>query len=162
MPVEVRDGQASDADHAVDVWKVASTARRGGVPLPAAHEQRVRGYLGQADTFFVIAHDEALLVGMALGMQARENDGAGSPLPGLCHIAMVFVRPGWWRQGIGTKLMRRLLAAGAQRGHARYQLWAHADNVRAQSLYERLGFVRSGREKDDHLGEREVHFQLGR
>ena len=45
------------------------------------------------------------------------------------------------------------------RGYERAQLWTHADNARAQRLYERHGFRRTGREKDDDLGEWIVHYE---
>jgi ribosomal protein S18 acetylase RimI-like enzyme len=101
-----------------------------------------------------------VLVGMALGMQALDDDGAGPGLRSLCHVSVVFVHPDRWGQGIGKVLMRRLLAEASDRGFVRYQLWTHADNQRAQRLYEGLGFRRSGRAKDDDLGERIVHYTL--
>jgi hypothetical protein len=54
--------------------------------------------------------------------------------------------------------VRHLLAQAFDRGFASFQLWTHADNERAQRLYEGLGFQRSGREKDDDLGERTVQY----
>ena len=44
---------------------------------------------------------------------------------------------------------------------ARAQLWTHAGNERAQRLYERRGFGRSGREKLDDAGETIVHYEVG-
>src|SRR3954471_19190096 len=131
----IRPGQPDDVDAAVAVWNVANTARRGGVPVPAEHEQRVRGYLALDHSFLVVAEDRGELVGMALGMQAGEDDGAGPPIAGLCHISMVFVHPAHWGNGIGRVLMRRLLLDGRMRGYSRFQLWTHADNKRAQRLY---------------------------
>jgi ribosomal protein S18 acetylase RimI-like enzyme len=160
MTTIVRPGLPADGQAAVAVWQLANTARRGGTPVPAEHEERVRSYLGKPDSFLSVADDDGRVVGMALGMQALEDDGAGPPIPGLCHISMVFVHPDAWGQGIGKMLMRHLLAQAADRGYATYQLWTHADNERAQRLYEGLGFCRSGREKDDDLGERTVHYVL--
>jgi ribosomal protein S18 acetylase RimI-like enzyme len=156
----VRVGLAADKHAAVAVWQLANTARRGGAPVPVEHEERVRGYLGQSDSFLSVADDAGRLVGMALGMQARDDDGAGPPIPGLCHISLVFVHPDRWGQGNGKMLVRHLLAEASVRGYASYQLWTHADNQRAQRLYEGLGFRRSGREKDDDLGERTVHYAM--
>src|SRR4051812_33390273 len=45
VAVTIRDGRPDDVEAAVAVWQVANTARRGGVPVPAEHEHRVRGYL---------------------------------------------------------------------------------------------------------------------
>src|SRR5437764_1500490 len=160
MTTVVRAGVPSDVGAAVAVWQSANTARRGGIPVPVEHEQRVRGYLAMADSFLAIAEDGDRLVGMALGMQAREDDGTGPPIPRLCHISMVFVDPDRWGEGIAKRLMRHLFAQAQERGYERYQLWTQADNHRAQALYEGLGFGPSGREKDDDLGERTVHYEL--
>jgi ribosomal protein S18 acetylase RimI-like enzyme len=160
MTTLVRAGEAADAEAAVAVWKLANTARRGGAPVPAPHEERVRAYLAKGDSLLAVADATGGLVGMALGMQALDDDGAGPPLPGRCHISMVFVHPDWWGQGVGKMLMRYLLHAGRDRGYLSYQLWTHAANHRAQRLYEGLGFRRSGREKDDDLDERIVHYEL--
>ena len=160
MAVIVRDGRQSDVEAAVAVWQQANTARRGGTPAPETHEARVRGYLASSDSFLSVAQDGADLVGMALGMQGLDQDGKGPPLPGLCHISMVFVHPDRWGHGIGRMLLQHLLAEARVRTYTRCQLWTHADNERAQKLYEGLGFRRSGREIDDDMGDRIVHFQL--
>lgn len=120
----------------------------------------MRGYLAKSDAFLVVAEYAGALVGMALGMQARDQDGPGPPLAGRCHISMVFVHPDRWGHGVGKVLMRQLLVDARDRGYAICQLWTHADNERAQRLYEGLGFRRTGREKDDDLGERTVHYEL--
>ena len=158
MTFVVRPGTSADAETAVAVWQLANVARRGGVPVPAEHKTRVHGYLDKSDSFLTVADDAETLVGMALGMQALDADGAGPPLPGLCHISMVFVHPDRWGEGIGKQLMRHLMREGSARGYLGFQLWTHADNHRAQRLYEGLGFRRSGREKDDDLGEPIVHY----
>jgi GNAT superfamily N-acetyltransferase len=53
----------------------------------------------------------------------------------LRHLA---VRPDHWRSGLGREGFARAEAAGAG------QLWVLADNARARSLYERLGWRPSG------------------
>lgn len=162
MTPVVRTGGLADIDAAVAVWQLANTVRRGGNPVPASHEDRMRGYLAKTDSFLSVAEagDGAELVGMALGMQALDHDGAGPPIPGLCHISAVFVHPDRWGHRVGTMLMQSLLAEGRNRGYERFQLWTHADNERALRLYEGLGFARSGREQVDDLDELTVHYQL--
>ena len=158
--MHVRPGKAGDAESAIAVWKLANEARREGAPVPPQHETRVRSYLEMPDSFLAVAEAEHGLAGMAVGMQGLDDDGAGPPIPGLCHIAMVFVHPDAWGQGVGKQLMRHVLDEGTARGYVRFQLWTHADNDRAQRLYEGLGFRRSGREKDDDLGEHIVHYRM--
>jgi GNAT superfamily N-acetyltransferase len=96
---------------------------------------------------------------MALGMQGLGDDGAGPPIPGLCHISAVFVAPERWGEGIGRALVNAILSRARKRGYERSQLWTQTDNERASRLYEDAGFVRSGREKD-HKGERIAHYEI--
>jgi len=157
--VVVRPGGGPDLDPAVAVWQASNTARRGGLPGPAEHEARVRGHAGKPDAFLLVADDGGEVVGMAVGMKGLADDGAGPPVPGLCHVSTVFVAPNRWGEGIGGRIVDAVLAEARARGYERAQLWTHADNARAQRLYEGRDFQRSGREKDDDLGERIVHYQ---
>ena len=59
----------------------------------AGDEERVRGHLAKTDSFLAVADDGGEVVGMALGMQGLDDDGAGPPVAGLWHISMVFVHP---------------------------------------------------------------------
>jgi ribosomal protein S18 acetylase RimI-like enzyme len=157
--VVLRQGEPADIEPVIAVWRAATTARGGGRPLPPEHETRVRAYLQQPDAFLLVADAAGTPVGLALGMQGRADDGAGPPVPGLCHIGMVFVAPDHWGAGIGRRIVDAVLAEARVRGYARVQLWTHADNLRAQRLYEGRGFRRSGREQNDDLGEMIVHYE---
>lgn len=156
----LRDGSSADAEAAITVWRAANTARRDGRPPPPAHEQRARNAISKPDAFLIVADDGDEVVGMTLGMQGRADDGTGPPVPGLCHVSMVFVAPGRWGEGIGRRLVDAVLAGARSRGYGRIQLWTQADNLRAQRLYEGHGFVRSGRGKyDEDLGEHIIHYE---
>ncbi len=159
--VILRGGRPEDIDAAVAVWRVASAARRGGRPTSPQREERVRASARKPDAFLVIADDSGTIVGMALAMQGLADDAAGPPVPGLCFIAMVFVVPDRWGQGIGGRIVDAVLAEAGPRGYDRAQLWTQANNLRAQRLYEGHGFRRTGREMDDDLGERIVHYERG-
>lgn len=150
---------ASDFEAVVAVWREASTARRSGEPVPATRERRLRDQMFVQDAFLVVADDNATIIGMALGMQANASDGVGPPVVGLCHVSAVFVSPRRWGQGVGRSLMAFLFSQARRRGYDAAQLWTQADNRRAQLLYERLGFRRSGREHHDDLGELIVHYE---
>jgi len=118
-----------------------------------------RSLLRGDDAFLVVAGDRSAIVGMALGMQGLADDGAGPPVPGLCHISLVFVLPARWGRGIGGRIVDAIVVEARSRGYGRAQLWTHAGNLRAQRLYESHGFRRSGREEDDDLGERIVRYE---
>lgn len=154
----MRDGTRADVDAALEVWR-ASVIARDGRPVPSGAEGRARASLAAADAFLVVAEDAGRAVGMAAGMDARLDDGAGAPIAGLCHVAMVFVAPDWWGEGTGGRLLDRLLEQARARGYARAQLWTQAHNARASRLYEARAFRRSGREKQDDSGDRIAHYE---
>ncbi|HVE64157.1 MAG TPA: GNAT family N-acetyltransferase [Mycobacteriales bacterium] len=158
--MSIRPGEPADSDAAVSVWRHSNLARRGGAPMPDIDEERVRGYLDKSDAFLVVAEADGELTGISLGMQGKADDGAGPPVPGLCHVSLVFVHPDHWGRGIGKLLVAGVVEQAGRRGYHRAQLWTHADNTRAQRLYEGSGFVRSGREKADDLGDQIVHYEL--
>jgi ribosomal protein S18 acetylase RimI-like enzyme len=157
--VVVRCRSAVDGELAVAVWRAASAARRGGRPVRAEHEERVRSYIRKPDAFLLLAEDAGQIVGMGVGMQGLADDGAGPPVPELCHITMIFVAPERWGEGIGGRVLGGVLEEARSRGYERAQLWTQAENAHAQRLYERHGFRRTGREKGDDLGEWIVHYE---
>lgn len=97
----------------------------------------------------LVADDAGRIVGMGLAMQGRGDDGAGPPVPGLCFIALIYVTPERWGEGLGGGIVEAVLAEARARGFSRAQLWTHADNARARRLYEGRGFRRTGREQVD-------------
>lgn len=60
---------------------------------------------------------------------------------GRCHLARLAVAPGTRGRGLGTYLIRQLCRCGAEAlGPREYSLFVLARNVRATTLYRRLGF----------------------
>ena len=53
----------------------------------------------------------------------------------------ISVRKDYWRQGIGSALMERLLAFAAQYGYEQIELTVESKNLRALRLYLRYGFM---------------------
>lgn len=157
--VVIRPGNSSDIEPAISVWRAANAERRNGRPVSPEHEKRVQGFLQKPDTFLVVAEADGKVVGMAVGMQGRTQDGAGPPIEGLCHVSMIFVAPQYWGTGIGGKLVDATLDEARSREYGRVQLWTQNDNPRAQRLYEGRGFTHTGRQKRDHdLGELIMHY----
>ena len=156
--VVIRRGGDEDAEPALAVWASANGARRGGRPPLPEQEGRARRQVGMPEAFLFVAEAAGGIVGMALGVQGRADDGAGPPIEGLCHVSMVFVAPDRWGEGIGGRLVDALLAEARTRGYDRAQLWTQEGNHGARRLYEGRGFGLSGREKDE-FGERIVHLE---
>ncbi|HVE76160.1 MAG TPA: GNAT family N-acetyltransferase [Actinomycetota bacterium] len=154
--IAIRAGDRGDFLEAVEVWRRSNEARSNR-PVSPDHEKRVLGYLDTENTFLVVAEDGGHLVGMAIGMQGLEDDGAGPPIQGLCHISMVFVSPERWGEGIGGQIMDSVLQEAIARGYSKVQLWTHVGNERGQSLYLSKGFAPSGRQKQDDEGDAIMH-----
>ncbi len=155
----VRRGGPADFEPAVEVWRAANEARlEGRASPPSVQIERLRDALRDANSFLFVADDGAIS-GMAVGMQGLANDGAGPPIEGLLHVGAVFVAPGRWGAGLGGELVEAVLSEARSRGYGRAQLWTHADNRRAQRLYEGRGFRRTGRKKQDDIGETIVHLE---
>jgi ribosomal protein S18 acetylase RimI-like enzyme len=128
--------------------------------MPPENEARVRAYLSASDAFLLVAEAAEGVVGMALGMQGVTDEGAGSPVPGLCYVPMVYVAPGLWGQGVGGRIVDALLAEARKLGYGRVRLGPQTDNFRAQRLYEGRGFFRTGREETDPgLDERSLQYE---
>jgi GNAT superfamily N-acetyltransferase len=151
--VLIRPGTRVDAEPALGVWREAYCAERGLTEVDPGHAEHVRDFLGERDSFLVVADDEGPLVGMTVGTQGRADDGSGPPVPGLMHLEMLFVRPDRWGKGLGGALVDTVLDEGRIREYDHAEAWAHLDNLRAQRLYDRKGFLPTGRERRDRAGD---------
>lgn len=75
------------------------------------------------------------------------------PVAGFCafwlvcdeiHINNLAIRPGLRGQGLGSALIREVLARAEELGAGKATLEVRASNTGAQRLYERVGFVHEG------------------
>lgn len=57
------------------------------------------------------------------------------------HVTNVAVHPDWRGQGLGERIMRRLIELAADRGASKMTLEVRASNTPAKRLYAKLGFV---------------------
>jgi len=157
--VIMRCANATDIEPALAVWRAASTARRGGRPAPIEREESVRESVRRRGGLLLVADDAGQIVGMGLAMQGRGNDGAGPPVPGLCFIALIYVAPARWGEGLGGGIVEAVLAEARTKGFSRARLWTHVDNARARGLYEGRRFSRTGREQTDEHGALIVEYE---
>ncbi|MDQ1585249.1 MAG: hypothetical protein QOH80_614, partial [Actinomycetota bacterium] len=81
---EVRLGSDSDIEAATAVFAAAAEARRG-TPVPAEQLERVTERLASGG-FQLLATDLGTPIGMAAAFPARDDEGAGPVIPGLCHL----------------------------------------------------------------------------
>ena len=144
----------ADTERLIALRALADNAFRGDSPIAEVDVERTRRYLTQPDAFGLVAETPDELAGFVLAMDGRLDDGAGDVIPGLCHIAAVFVAPAFWNRRIGAHLLDALLSDARGRGHRRVQLWTQDYNEPALRLYRGRGFGAVGREKFDERGDR--------
>jgi [ribosomal protein S18]-alanine N-acetyltransferase len=98
--------------------------------------QMLAGELGQQpeNRLYLVAEDGTQIVGYA-GLLA-----AG----GQADVLTIAVDTGRWGQGVGSALLRQLLAEATKRGCTEVFLEVRADNARAQRLYHWWGFTDVG------------------
>lgn len=153
--ITTRSAGPADLDEAAAIWRQANIAR-GKVP-GEERIARVDAKLTDPDAFVIVALEGRTMVGMALAEPGLDDDGAGPPLPYLCHISMVFVHPDHWGKAIGGDLLTAIAAAAGRAGYDVLQLWTGQSNERAQRLYRRSGFELTGRTKRLGTGELVLH-----
>ncbi|HEX7745000.1 MAG TPA: GNAT family N-acetyltransferase [Micromonosporaceae bacterium] len=144
----------SEIDAAVSVWVAANTARN----LPH-HPQRLRTWAHGAGAALHVADVDRQVVGMALRLVGRADDGAGGPIAGLCHLTGICVIPERQGQHVGGRLLDAVLAAARHDGYVRATLWTHQDNGSARLLFAARGFLPTGRIARDDAGEPMVHLE---
>ena len=132
-----------DVEAGVAVWQT-SLGGRGRRPN-ATRIAQVTGEISAPDALVVVAHDDGIAVGMALGEPGREQDGAGDVVPDLLHLSMLYVVPGARRAGLGGALVEGLADAAWARGARRLSCWTPVGDAPIAGLLEACGLERSGR-----------------
>jgi ribosomal protein S18 acetylase RimI-like enzyme len=152
VTVVIRPAGPDDHEAAIAVWQASDEARRGG-PYPAEVPDQLRQRFARDDIWVLVADDDGTTVGVTQGAPAREDDGAGPPIAGRCHLSLVCVSPRRWGEGIGGRLVDAALDHARSLGYDWVQLFTHEGNARAQRLYAGRGFRRDGVVRDDAWGE---------
>jgi GNAT superfamily N-acetyltransferase len=75
-------------------------------------------------------------VGLAAGIEGDE--------PGHAELVGMWVHPHWRGRGVGDLLVDAVVEWAAARGHDALTLWVSVGNDRAEALYARHGFARTG------------------
>ena len=148
MNIIYREATALDAEalllHLHSVGAETDNLTFGGDSFNISPEREGRFISRFASTdgdIMLVALDGERVVGNAIIEHNR--------IPRLSHRAelSVTVLRDWWGRGIGKRLIEMLLDFSRQAGHEVITLTVRADNERAISLYERVGFVTVGRMK---------------
>lgn len=166
MTLRVRPATDADVDAMAEVWVLANRLRRSDAGLPPAEtldgaRDQVAARLSRSNgrTRALVSCDGAHVMGMCMGVPAVEHDGAGPDLvPGLLHVCLLAVMPEAWGRRLGARMLTTLLDDARSGGYTDAQLWTQQSNGRAIAIYTRLGFTRSGRNKQDDHGESIAHW----
>ena len=95
----------------------------------------IEGWEGATNVMFVAERDDRW-IGMALGSRNGDEPEA--------HLYGMWVEPAWRAQGVGAKLVERVLSWARSWG-ARWVILAVTEtNAGAATFYERLGFEDTG------------------
>lgn len=120
-----------------------------GRPRALHLDRFLRQQAGEAVYLFAW-HEEQPVGHVLLVLAGPSKEPMRSALQNCAHISDLFVIPGYWSRGIGTRLMDQAEALAARHGFIQIGLDVAIDNDRAISLYERRGY------KDLGFGERTV------
>ena len=93
-----------------------------------------RDELSHPDRAYVVAESDGDLIGFA-GLMLVEQDA---------HVTTLAVRSQSRQNGLGTRLLLELIAAGLAMGASNLTLEVRASNTGAQRLYERFGMTTVG------------------
>ena len=106
-------------------------------PGAAAETARSAERLARPGTWARLALDGATPAGCVLFEPAPG-------LPGVAHLANLFVDPAWWGTGLAARLHGGAVAAMRERGHRTGRLFTPEAQGRARRFYEREGWTAAG------------------
>jgi len=145
---EVRLAMLQESPSAFGSTHQQESARRGG----QVWRQRLR------DNGVLLARVGRTSAGSAM------YSGYGIADPGECALYGMWVDPRFRRIGVGQALVQAVVARARAEGKRRVVLYVVAGNTGARLLYEREGFVATGRSvahpHDDQLSEDELKLEV--
>ena len=82
-----------------------------------------------------VACEDGAVIGVCSYGSARDEERAGWG-----EVVSLYVQPGRWGAGVGSRLLHAALDSLRAEGFAQAYLWVLEDNARARAFYERQGF----------------------
>lgn len=99
--------------------------------------------------------DRAVFVVELDGAVAGTVSGGDGEVNGAAAMIAMWVDPRYRRQGVGEVLVTTALEWAKRKGYSQMFLWVTDVNDRAEHLYARMGFARTGASQEVRLGELE-------
>lgn len=107
-------------------------------PIPAAYHARTFDELMRsreyADGYMLEADGKAVGFGLVAKTWSREAGGK------VLWLEELYILPAYRSRGLGREFFAACESYAAEHGYARIRLEVEEENVRARSLYERLGY----------------------
>jgi GNAT superfamily N-acetyltransferase len=91
-----------------------------------------------------LALDDGRVVGHVLFEPARTHRDWDGLVPGVAHVAHVFVDEEWWGTGLAARLLEAAVVEARSQGYHAARLWTPAGQARARAFYAREGWHESG------------------
>lgn len=142
---------AAVAEIQISSWRVAY---RGWIPdttldaLDVSQGADVWAGAIAAQHTVIVAIRDSSTVGFCALRASRDHDA----VPGtVADIPALYVRPQWWRCGVGRALCSYAFATAATAGYSSITLWTLASNRRAIGFYTAVGFVQDGATKTERV-----------
>jgi GNAT superfamily N-acetyltransferase len=137
-PAEVSDAPAMTAISAAGVAGYRTFAPDDWEPWqPTPQETRERFW--EDGAWAVVAEADGRVVGV--GGYVRGRQGRDGPIiPGLAHVAAVFVDAPWWGSGVATALLAQLIEHMRAAGFREARLYTPVGQARARAFYVREGW----------------------
>ena len=146
--LEIRPARLADAEQLSAMDKALAEDGRGMVltvdQVRAVDDERVR-----IDLMYrkMSTGDASLIIVALIDGQMVGSAEFGQLRPKRCqHVGVLSlgVHPGCQRAGVGRALMNYVIDHARRSGTRRLELYTRADNTRARTLYESLGFAVEG------------------
>ncbi len=140
----IRPGTADDID---DVGELHTLVRE------KTYKSIIKGYRSHSTTpFWRMRFPAEAATNRLLIASGERGETIGFVYVGQGTLFAIHVHPDWHGRGVGRALLRAGRNTLVELGFRRAALWVIAGNERACRFYERDGWRRSGRTRDDDVG----------
>ena len=154
--VNIRPARPEELDAAIALWVEAN----GEIGVSATgHHENLQIWANRDDAALLVTEESGSLVGMLLCLQGRTDDGLGDVILALTHLTGLAVLPNLQRVGIGQELVEAAIKEARRTGRNRVTLWTREENDVARRLFDRCGFLPTGRRGADERGAITLHFE---
>ncbi|MFO7953007.1 MAG: GNAT family N-acetyltransferase [Bacillota bacterium] len=156
MQQQIRQAGLEDIDELsqvhIESWKAAYKhflpAEVFDWVTPEKWAERLKESIEDSSAEIAVLTDGNKIIGSITACACRDEDyeSAGE----LCEF---YLRPGYWRQGLGTKLVNWSLQRLKEKGFNRVTLWVFEESHGSRKFYERLGFREEGTVRSTRIDE---------